>query len=61
MTIDASWQVFEEDRRGSLEPGKFADFVILEKNPLASTEKIKDPGVQSTWIAGIKVYGLKGL
>jgi predicted amidohydrolase YtcJ len=33
MTIDASWQVFEEDRRGSLEPGKFADFVILEKNP----------------------------
>jgi predicted amidohydrolase YtcJ len=33
MTIDASWQVFEEDRRGALEPGKFADFVILEKNP----------------------------
>jgi predicted amidohydrolase YtcJ len=58
MTIDAAWQVFEEQTRGSLEPGKFADFVILEKDPLASNNNLKDPVVLSTWIGGIRKYKL---
>ena len=34
VTIDAAWQVFQEDNRGSLEPGKYADLVVLSGNPL---------------------------
>jgi len=58
MTLDAAWQVFEEDTRGSLEVGKYADFAILEKNPLASLDNLKDPVVLSTWIAGVRQFHL---
>ena len=33
VTIDAAWQVFQEENRGSLEPGKYADLVVLSGNP----------------------------
>ena len=33
-TIDAAWQVFQDHERGSIEPGKRADFAVLSKNPL---------------------------
>ncbi len=33
VTIDAAWQVFQEGNRGSLEPGKYADLVVLSGNP----------------------------
>jgi predicted amidohydrolase YtcJ len=56
MTIDAAWQVFEEHSRGSLEAGKLADFVILEKDPLASLQNLKNPGVLNTWIGGVPKY-----
>ena len=36
ITIDAAWQHFQEADKGSLEPGKFADLVILSENPLAA-------------------------
>lgn len=35
MTIWPAWQHFEEDRKGSLAPGKLADFVVLSDDPTA--------------------------
>lgn len=35
MTINAAWQIHKENKIGSLKKGKYADFIILDKNPLA--------------------------
>jgi predicted amidohydrolase YtcJ len=49
MTIWAAEQYGEQGRKGSIEPGKLADLVILDKNPLAVDPKtIKDIKVMET-------------
>ncbi|MGI9275231.1 MAG: amidohydrolase [Endozoicomonas sp.] len=55
-TIDAAWQVFEEDTRGSIEPGKFADFAVLSGNPLEEGDRFAELEVIQTWIGGVKRY-----
>ena len=32
FTEDAAYAAFEEDRRGTIEPGKWADFTVLSKD-----------------------------
>jgi predicted amidohydrolase YtcJ len=54
-TIDAAWQVFQEDRIGSLEPGKLADIVILDGDPLTA-EDMRQLQVVETLIGGRSVY-----
>ena len=58
VTSWAAYQACEETSKGSLEPGKLADFVILEANPLTvAKETIKDIGISATIVGDEVVYG----
>jgi predicted amidohydrolase YtcJ len=57
MTIWAARQHREDDIKGSLEPGKLADLVILDRNPLDVDRKaIKDIKVVETIKEGRTIY-----
>lgn len=57
MTINAAYQYFEEDRKGSIRPGKLADLVILDRNPLTvNPMDIRDIRVVKTIKEGKTVY-----
>ncbi|MCY4227313.1 MAG: amidohydrolase family protein [Gammaproteobacteria bacterium] len=57
VTIDAAFQIGMEDHLGSLTPGKHADLVILDRNPLeVPHEELEHIGVLSTYLAGSCVF-----
>lgn len=57
MTIWAARSNFEEKEKGSLEAGKLADFVILEKDLMMADEsELLNIKVLSTFIGGEKVH-----
>ena len=57
MTIWAAYSNFEEGEKGSLEAGKFADFIILDKNIMKVPEnEIPEVKVLETYLGGKKVY-----
>ncbi|MDL2293624.1 amidohydrolase family protein, partial [Ruminococcaceae bacterium OttesenSCG-928-D13] len=59
FTIEGAYASFGEDRRGSITPGKSADFVIIDENIRAiDPEAIKDIRVKQTWVEGEQVYAL---
>jgi predicted amidohydrolase YtcJ len=61
LTIDGAYQYFEEDRKGSIEPGKLADLVILTANPTkVDPATIKDIKVVETIKEGKTVFRHSG-
>ena len=57
MTIDAAWQCHSDHEVGSLEVGKFADFVVLAQDPLTvPPETLGSIDVLETWVGGEQVY-----
>ena len=57
MTIWAAHSNFEENEKGSIEVGKFADFVILNQNIMEiEGNKIPNTKVKATYVNGEKVY-----
>ncbi|MBI4518811.1 MAG: amidohydrolase [Deltaproteobacteria bacterium] len=59
VTIDAAWQVFQEDNRGSIEKGKYADLVILSDNPVAHPDAIREMKVLETITGGRTIYAMR--
>ena len=55
ITIDAAYVLRADDRLGSLEPGKFADFAILEQDPYeVDPMALRDIPIWGTVLSGKK-------
>ncbi len=56
-TLNGAWLSFAEERKGSLEPGKLADMIVLDQDILTiDPDHIMDISVQQTWLGGKLVY-----
>ncbi|MBR2627617.1 MAG: amidohydrolase family protein [Peptococcaceae bacterium] len=59
VTIDAAWQYGLDDMLGSLAPGKKADFILLDSNPLTcEADKLPQIQVEKVWIDGKTVWNV---
>ncbi len=57
FTLDAAYAAFQEQNLGSLEIGKWADFILIDKDIInGNPDTIWKTQVLETWIAGKKVY-----
>lgn len=57
VTSEAAWQLFSDHEIGSLEIGKLADLVILDRDPRKSAvDDIRNIRVRETWLDGQRVY-----
>jgi predicted amidohydrolase YtcJ len=57
MTINAAYQHFEDDIKGSIEVGKQADLVVLSQDPLSiDTKNLLELNVVATFSRGVEVF-----
>jgi predicted amidohydrolase YtcJ len=54
-TVSAAWAAFEEKEKGSLAPGKLADFIVLAEDPLSVKPEDLDKIAVDTAVVGGKV------
>jgi hypothetical protein len=56
-TRSAAYAGFAEDKIGSLAPGKYADFVIVDRDPTTvDAQSLARTQVLETWVGGKKVW-----
>jgi len=56
-TLAGAYASFEEDKKGSISPGKLADFVVLSADPTrVQPDTIKDIAVEATYVGGQKAF-----
>jgi predicted amidohydrolase YtcJ len=57
MTRWAAYACFEDSLRGSITPGKQADFVILDSDIMTTpNEKLRGVKVRQTWVGGERLF-----
>ncbi|WP_067973117.1 amidohydrolase [Mycolicibacter icosiumassiliensis] len=58
QTLNAAWQLRLDTEIGSLEPGKYADLVVLSHNPRrVPPAELRDVAVEATYLMGRQTYG----
>jgi predicted amidohydrolase YtcJ len=60
MTIESAYALFRDEEVGSLEPGKYADLIILSGNPTMDIYAIKNLQVWMTMVGGNVEYCAQG-
>ncbi|MBL8519089.1 MAG: amidohydrolase family protein [Betaproteobacteria bacterium] len=61
FTLDAAFAAHQEKRQGSLEPGKWADFILLDRDPFTiPARELHAVRVLETWVAGTRVFQRPG-
>jgi predicted amidohydrolase YtcJ len=59
FTLDAAFAQHHEALVGSLEPGKWADFILLDRDPFAiASSELWKIRVEQTWVGGRRVWRL---
>ena len=59
-TFNPAWQNFQENAKGSIEPGKLADLVVLDANPLeVDPADLRNIGILETIVGGKTVYSAR--
>ena len=57
FTLDAAYAAHQEDSQGTLEPGKWADFILIDQDIFKiDPARIWKTRVLQTWVAGKSVY-----